>query len=132
VDRWYRDGVLCIGDAAHAMSPIGGVGINLAVQDAVAAANLLYAPLRRGRPTVEELAAVQARRLWPMRAIQGLQLLIQKRVISPVLASTSRPTAPAAFKLLEWLPVLRRIPAYVIGVGVQREHVRTPDVGAAR
>jgi 2-polyprenyl-6-methoxyphenol hydroxylase-like FAD-dependent oxidoreductase len=132
VDRWYRDGVLCIGDAAHAMSPIGGVGINLAVQDAVAAANLLYAPLRRGRPTVEELAAVQARRMWPMRAIQGLQLLIQKRVISPVLATTQRPSAPAAFKLLDWLPVLRRIPAYVIGVGVQREHVRTPDVGPAR
>jgi 2-polyprenyl-6-methoxyphenol hydroxylase-like FAD-dependent oxidoreductase len=132
VDQWYRDGLLCIGDAAHAMSPIGGVGINLAVQDAVAAANLLYAPLRRGRPTVEELAAVQARRTWPMRFIQGLQLMIQNRVISPVLASKQRPTAPVAFKLLNWLPVLRRVPAHVIGLGVQREHVRTPDVGAAR
>jgi hypothetical protein len=88
--------------------------------------------LRRGRPTVEELATVQARPMWPMRAIQGIQLMIQKRVISAVLASTQRPTPPAAFKLLDWLPVLRRIPAYVIGIGVQREHVRTPDVGPAR
>jgi 2-polyprenyl-6-methoxyphenol hydroxylase-like FAD-dependent oxidoreductase len=132
VDRlaqWYRPGLLCIGDAAHAMSPIGGVGINLAVQDAVAAANLLYEPLRRGHPTVEELAAVQRRRQFPMRMIQGLQVLIQNRVITPVLASKSRPTAPYVFRLFDWFPILRRIPAHIIGVGVQREHVRTPDVG---
>jgi 2-polyprenyl-6-methoxyphenol hydroxylase-like FAD-dependent oxidoreductase len=132
VDRltqWYRPGLLCIGDAAHAMSPIGGVGINLAVQDAVAAANLLYEPLRRGRPSEEELAAVQRRRVFPMRVIQGIQLFIQDRVIRRVLASKQRPTAPAPFKILDWLPVLRRIPAYIMGIGVQREHVapRMPD-----
>jgi 2-polyprenyl-6-methoxyphenol hydroxylase-like FAD-dependent oxidoreductase len=129
LEQWYRPGLLCIGDAAHTMSPIGGVGINLAVQDAVAAANLLYEPLRRGRPSEEELAAVQRRRVFPMRVIQGIQLFIQDRVIRRVLASTQRPAAPAAFKTLDWLPVLRRIPAYIMGIGVQREHVRTPDAG---
>ena len=129
VEQWYRPGLLCIGDAAHAMSPIGGVGINLAVQDAVAAANLLYEPLRRGRPSDEELAAVQQRRVFPMRVIQGIQLFIQDRIISRVLASKQRPTAPAVLKTLDWLPILRRLPAYVMGIGVQREHVRTPDVG---
>src|SRR5262249_50312524 len=120
---------LCIGDAAHAMSPIGGIGINLAVQDAVAAANLLCDPLRRGRPTDEELAAVQRRRMFPMRAIQGIQLFIQSRIISRVLASKQSPTTPVVFKALNWLPILRRLPAYVMGIGVQREHVRTPDAG---
>jgi 2-polyprenyl-6-methoxyphenol hydroxylase-like FAD-dependent oxidoreductase len=129
LEQWYRPGLLCIGDAAHTMSPIGGVGINLAVQDAVAAANLLYEPLRRGRPNEAELAAVQRRRVFPMRVIQGIQLFIQDRVIRRVLASTQRPAAPAAFKTLDWLPVLRRIPAYIMGIGVQREHVRTPDAG---
>ena len=127
--QWYRPGLLCIGDAAHAMSPIGGVGINLAVQDAVAAANLLYDPLRRGRPSDEDLAAVQRRRVFPMRVIQGIQLFIQDRIIRRVLASKQRPTAPAVLKLLDWLPVLRRVPAYIMGIGVQREHVRTPDAG---
>jgi 2-polyprenyl-6-methoxyphenol hydroxylase and related FAD-dependent oxidoreductases len=111
------------------MSPIGGVGINLAVQDAVAAANLLYDPLRRGRPSDEDLAAVQRRRVFPMRVIQGIQLFIQDRIIRRVLASKQRPTAPAVLKLLDWLPVLRRVPAYIMGIGVQREHVRTPDAG---
>jgi 2-polyprenyl-6-methoxyphenol hydroxylase-like FAD-dependent oxidoreductase len=132
VDRlkqWYCPGLLCIGDAAHAMSPIGGVGVNVAVQDAVAAANLLYAPLRRGQPTLDELAAVQKRRAFPMRFIQGLQVLIQNRIITRVLASTQSPKPPLAVMLLHWFPPLRRIPARILGVGVQREHVRTPDAG---
>jgi 2-polyprenyl-6-methoxyphenol hydroxylase-like FAD-dependent oxidoreductase len=133
VDRlkqWHCPGLLCIGDAAHAMSPIGGVGVNLAVQDAVAAANLLYAPLRRGQPTLDELAAVQKRRVFPMRFIQGLQVLIQNRIITRVLASTQSPKPPLAVRLLDWFPPLRRIPARILGVGVQREHVQTPDAGA--
>jgi 2-polyprenyl-6-methoxyphenol hydroxylase-like FAD-dependent oxidoreductase len=133
VDRltqWCCPGLLCIGDAAHAMSPIGGVGINLAVQDAVAAANILYEPLRRGQPTVEELAAVQKRREYPMRVIQGLQLFVQNRIITRVLASTQSPKPPLAVKLLDWFPPLRRIPARILGLGVRREHVRTPDAGA--
>jgi 2-polyprenyl-6-methoxyphenol hydroxylase-like FAD-dependent oxidoreductase len=112
------------------MSPIGGVGINLAVQDAVAGANLLYAPLRRGQPTLDELAAVQKRREFPMRFIQGMQVLIQNRIITRVLSSTQSPRPPLAVRLLDWCPPLRRIPARILGVGVQREHVRTPDAGA--
>jgi 2-polyprenyl-6-methoxyphenol hydroxylase-like FAD-dependent oxidoreductase len=120
VEQWYRPGLLCIGDAAHAMSPIGGVGINLAVQDAVAAANILYEPLRRGTPTRVELAAVQRRREFPMRVIQGLQLVIQNQVIKRVLATKQRPSPPMVFKLLDWFPALRRIPARVVGLGVRR------------
>jgi 2-polyprenyl-6-methoxyphenol hydroxylase-like FAD-dependent oxidoreductase len=130
VDRlkqWYCPGLLCIGDAAHAMSPIGGVGVNLAVQDAVAAANILYAPLRRGQPTVEELAAVQHRREYPMRVIQGIQVIVQNRIITRVLASTQSPKPPLAVKLLDWIPPLQRIPARIVGLGVRREHVRTPE-----
>ena len=111
------------------MSPIGGVGINLAVQDAVAAANILYAPLRRGSPTLAELVAVQHRREFPMRVIQRLQVLMQNRIITRVLASTTRPTPPFVVKLFAWIPALRRIPARIVGLGVRREHVRTPDVG---
>ncbi len=124
--RWYRKGLLCIGDAAHAMSPIGGVGINLAIQDAVAAANILWRPLRAGRVSEVDLRKVQARREWPTRATQRLQLFIQDRVISNVLALTRRPSAPLALKLFNWLPVLRRIPARLIGMGFRPEHVRSP------
>jgi 2-polyprenyl-6-methoxyphenol hydroxylase-like FAD-dependent oxidoreductase len=129
VDRlkqWYRPGLLCIGDAAHAMSPIGGVGINLAIQDAVAAANVLAAPLRAGMPTLEHLRAVQARREWPTRATQGIQLFLQNRVIGRVLQSRVKPKAPAPLKLLRYLPYLRRIPARLIGLGIRPEHVRSP------
>jgi 2-polyprenyl-6-methoxyphenol hydroxylase-like FAD-dependent oxidoreductase len=128
VDRltqWWRPGLLCIGDAAHAMSPIGGVGINLAVQDAVAAANILARPLREGGVTVEHLAAVQKRRMFPTRVTQRIQLAIQNTVISRVLASTARPKPPLAVRLLERFPLLRRIPARLIGMGVRPEHVRT-------
>jgi 2-polyprenyl-6-methoxyphenol hydroxylase-like FAD-dependent oxidoreductase len=126
--RWYRQGLLCIGDAAHAMSPIGGVGINLAIQDAVAAANILWRPLRDGALTEADLRKVQERREWPTRATQRLQLFIQDRVISNVLALKTRPTAPLAVKLLNWLPVLRRIPARLLGLGFRPEHVRSPEL----
>ncbi len=128
LQRWYRAGLLCIGDAAHAMSPIGGVGINLAIQDAVAAANILWRPLRAGAATEDVLRKVQERREWPTRATQRLQLFIQDRVISNVLALKTRPRAPLAVKLLDWLPVLRRIPARLLGLGFRPEHVRTPEL----
>jgi 2-polyprenyl-6-methoxyphenol hydroxylase-like FAD-dependent oxidoreductase len=126
--QWYRPALLCIGDAAHAMSPIGGVGVNLAVQDAVAAANILAEPLRKGTVTVDDLRRVQARREWPTRVIQRIQVAMQNRIIGPVLAGAVRPKPPAAAKLLNWFPALRRIPARVIGIGVRPEHIRTPDV----
>jgi 2-polyprenyl-6-methoxyphenol hydroxylase-like FAD-dependent oxidoreductase len=127
VDRlrqWHRPGLLCIGDAAHAMSPIGGVGINLAIQDAAAAANLLAAPLRTGRVDDADLAAVQRRREWPTRMTQRLQVLIQNRVVRRVLGSRERLRPPLALRLLQWLPALRRIPARVVGIGFRPEHVR--------
>jgi 2-polyprenyl-6-methoxyphenol hydroxylase-like FAD-dependent oxidoreductase len=125
--QWCRPGLLCIGDAAHAMSPIGGVGINLAVQDAVAAANILAEPLRRGAATLETLHAVQQRREFPTRFTQRLQILLQNRIIGPALASKGkRPHAPWFFKLLQW-PLLRRIPGRVMALGVRPEHIRTPE-----
>jgi 2-polyprenyl-6-methoxyphenol hydroxylase-like FAD-dependent oxidoreductase len=126
--RWYRQGLLCIGDAAHAMSPVGGVGINLAVQDAVAAANILWQPLRAGRVTEDALAKVQARRQWPTEMTQQLQLLVQKRVISNVLRMTTQPRAPFLFTLLNRFPVLRRLPARLIGMGFRPEHVKSPEI----
>jgi 2-polyprenyl-6-methoxyphenol hydroxylase-like FAD-dependent oxidoreductase len=124
--QWYRPGLLCIGDAAHAMSPIGGVGINLAVQDAVAAANILAEPLRAGAATLDHLARVQARRQWPTRVTQAFQRAIQNRVIGPVLAG-AQPKPPLAVKLLDWFPALRGIPARFIGIGVRPEHIRTKE-----
>ena len=125
--RWHKPGLLCIGDAAHAMSPVGGVGINLAIQDAVAAANILAAPLRQGRVTEALLEAVQQRRTLPMRVIQWLQIQIQNNVLSPVLGTQQRPKPPFAAKFLNWFPVLRRIPARLIGMGIRPEHIRTPS-----
>jgi 2-polyprenyl-6-methoxyphenol hydroxylase-like FAD-dependent oxidoreductase len=130
LQRWYRPGLICIGDAAHAMSPIGGVGINLAVQDAVAAANILAAPLREGAVTLDTLKAVQHRREFPTRFTQRLQIILQNHLISPALASHGgRPKAPLFFKLLR-LPLLRRIPARVLALGVRPEHVHTPELAA--
>jgi len=129
--KWWRPGLLCIGDAAHAMSPIGGVGINLAVQDAVAAANRLAAPLKSGSLTDSDLQAIQQRRTLPVRFTQWLQLTIQKRIISRVLESQQRPKPPLLFKLFGIFPALRRIPARLLGLGIRPEHVRTPDVGVA-
>ena len=129
--RWYRPGLLCIGDAAHAMSPIGGVGINLAIQDAVAAANILASRLRRGTVAPEDLRAVQRRREFPTRATQRLQLFVQDRVISRVLGSRRQLSLPLALRLLRRWPFLRRIPARVVGIGFRPEHVRTPAVPGA-
>jgi 2-polyprenyl-6-methoxyphenol hydroxylase-like FAD-dependent oxidoreductase len=124
--RWYRDGLLCIGDAAHAMSPIGGVGINLAVQDAVAAANILAEPLRRRMATTGALEQVQKRREFPARLTQRLQIIIQNKVIGPALANKDkRLRAPLLMKAMQW-PLLRRLPGRLLGFGVRPEHVHTP------
>ena len=128
--KWWRPGLICIGDAAHAMSPIGGVGINLAVQDAVAAANRLAGPLRRGVARDGDLQAIEERRTLPVRFTQWLQLTIQRRVISRVLESERRPKPPLVFKLFGVFPVLRRIPARLIGIGIRPEHVRTPEAAS--
>ena len=122
--RWYRPGLLCIGDAAHAMSPVGGVGINLAIQDAVAAANLLAAPLLEGRLTTDDLRRVQHRREWPTRLTQRFQLFMQNQVIRRVLDSTEQIAPPLAIRLLARFPFLRRIPARLIGLGFRPEHVQ--------
>jgi 2-polyprenyl-6-methoxyphenol hydroxylase-like FAD-dependent oxidoreductase len=125
--RWYRRGLLCIGDAAHAMSPVGGVGINLAVQDAVAAANILADPLFSGTVDEAALRRVQERREFPTRIIQRGQVFIQQRVISGVLANADKIEPPLPVKLLKMFPVLRRIPARIIGLGVRPEHIGTPE-----
>jgi 2-polyprenyl-6-methoxyphenol hydroxylase-like FAD-dependent oxidoreductase len=124
LERWYQSGLLLIGDAAHAMSPIGGVGINLAIQDAVAAANILVPPLRRRATTTHDLRAVQRRRELPTRLTQGVQLFIQNRVISNVLQATSTPRPPWPVRLLGRFPFLQRFPARAVGLGFRPEHVR--------
>jgi 2-polyprenyl-6-methoxyphenol hydroxylase-like FAD-dependent oxidoreductase len=129
VDRlreWSKPGLLCIGDAAHAMSPVGGVGINLAVQDAVATANILGRKLLTGRVSPADLIGVQRRREFPTRATQRLQLLIQNRVIRRILGAQKPIEAPAILRLLQHWPFLRRIPARVVGMGFRPEHIRTP------
>lgn len=127
LEQWSKAGMLAIGDAAHAMSPIGGVGINLAIQDAVAAANILAAPIRAGRTIDDLLAKVQKRRLLPTRVIQGGQKLAQDNIIGRLIASDAVLTRPPlALRLLQRFPVLRRIPARLIGLGVRREHVQSP------
>lgn len=124
---WHRPGLLAIGDAAHAMSPAGGIGINLAVQDAVAAANILAAPLARGENVDGLLADVQKRRLWPTRVIQAGQKAVQDRVIGRVLGSTGPIRAAWPIRMLDRYPLLRRIPGRMIGLGVRRERVRSPN-----
>lgn len=127
VDRlrqWYKPGLLCIGDAAHAMSPVGGVGINLAIQDAVAAANILAAPLAAGTVTERDLARVQQRRSLPTRIIQRTQIAVQNLFLEKALKEQGRVTAPLPMKLLQRFPILRRIPARLIGLGFRPEHVR--------
>ncbi|HZH06762.1 MAG TPA: FAD-dependent oxidoreductase, partial [Lautropia sp.] len=128
--RWYRDGLVCIGDAAHPMSPVGGVGINLAIQDAVAAANLLAEPLRDGQLQAAHLAALQRRRDWPTRVTQRMQIAVQNELLAPVLAGEGKPAAtppsmPLALQVLRRLPMLSRIPARMVGLGVRPERVRT-------
>jgi 2-polyprenyl-6-methoxyphenol hydroxylase-like FAD-dependent oxidoreductase len=128
VDRlktWCAPGVLCIGDAAHAMSPVGGVGINLAIQDAVASANLLWAPLKQGAVTLADLEAVQQRREWPTKLTQAAQVFIQKRAIAPLLAG-GVPRAPWPAKLVDRTPLLQGLTARLLGMGVRFESVRSP------
>ena len=126
LDQWYRPGLLCIGDAAHAMSPVGGIGINLAIQDAVAAANILARPLREGLLSEADLDAVQRRREFPTKATQALQVFVQNRIISPLLGRSQTVAPPPALRLLNAVPYLRRFPARLLGLGIRPEHVRIP------
>jgi len=129
VDRlldWFRPGLLCIGDSAHAMSPVGGVGINLAIQDAVAAANVLFKPLR----AIDHLRRIQKRRELPTRMTQGLQVAVQRRIIARVLVETGPLKPPLAVRLLARVAFLRRIPARIIGLGIRPEHVSAALLGS--
>lgn len=131
VDRlrhWSRPGLLCIGDSAHAMSPVAGVGINLAIQDALAAANILAEPLRHNVVKAADLRKVQRRRSLPTRLTQRMQIAIQDRILARVLAGQTRPGLPFTLKLLRRFPYLRRLPARLIGLGLRPEHVKTPDL----
>jgi 2-polyprenyl-6-methoxyphenol hydroxylase-like FAD-dependent oxidoreductase len=130
VDRlpqWARPGLVCIGDAAHAMSPVGGVGINIAVQDAIATANLLWEPLARGKPTLDDLNTVQKRREFPARITQAVQVLIQDNIVAAALAQKGTLKPPLFVKLLDAMPILRRLPARAVGIGVRPEHIHSPD-----
>ena len=123
--NWCREGLLCIGDSAHAMSPAGGVGINLAIQDAVATANLLAEKLRNGPVSMDDLRKVQLRREWPTRLIQGMQVFIHRRVVTGQ-TSHRKDSLPIVFCLLKWFPVLRQIPARFVGIGPRPEHFHSP------
>jgi 2-polyprenyl-6-methoxyphenol hydroxylase-like FAD-dependent oxidoreductase len=128
--RWWRPGLLAVGDAAHAMSPVGGVGINLAIQDAVAAANILAGPLARGDDVDPLLKRVQQRRMLPTRVVQAAQKAVHDRVLTPlVVRKAVLAKVPLALRLFARFPLLRRIPARLIGLGVRREHIRSPDAG---
>ena len=134
VDRlavWSKPGLLCIGDAAHAMSPVGGVGINLAIQDAVATANLLAQKLLDNSCRDEDLHAVRRRRLWPVKVIQMAQVAVHNRVLRPaVTGARSAVPVPWPVKMLDRFAWLRRWPAQVIGVGIRPEHVRSPEAAS--
>lgn len=121
--QWYRDGLLCIGDAAHAMSPIGGVGINLAIQDAVAAANLLGKKLSAGRVEPADLKSVQHRRERPARLTQRLQVFLHEHLLEQIFDSAELISPPLPMRLLEQFPRLRRIPARMVGIGFRPEHI---------
>jgi 2-polyprenyl-6-methoxyphenol hydroxylase-like FAD-dependent oxidoreductase len=124
---WCCEGLLCIGDSAHAMSPAGGVGINLAIQDAVATANLLAEKLQHGPVHLDDLRTVQARRESPTRMIQAMQIFIHRRVVTGRSLGQKNTGLPFVFRLLEWFPILRQLPARFIGLGPRPEHVRSPS-----
>jgi 2-polyprenyl-6-methoxyphenol hydroxylase-like FAD-dependent oxidoreductase len=128
VDRltqWARRGLLCIGDAAHAMSPVGGVGINLAIQDAVATANLLGPVLRKRVPKLSDLKKIQRRRQWPTSVVQWFQVQVQSRILVPNFRARQTPRPPLVLRMLNRFPWLRRIPARFVGVGIRPEHIRS-------
>jgi len=131
LQRWHKPGLLLIGDAAHAMSPIGGVGINLAIQDAVAAANALAQPLLAGGPIDEPLlASIQRRREFPVKVVQKVQITMQKRLISRVLEQSGKPPrVPALMRFLLGFRTIRHIPARLFGYGLRQEHVHAPVAG---
>ena len=124
MDEWARKGLLCIGDAAHAMSPVGGVGINLAIQDAVATANILGPAMRKRVPKYSDLKKIQRRREWPTKVIQWFQVQVQNRVLLPHMRARQTPRPPLVLRLLDRCPRLRRIPARFVGVGIRPEHIR--------
>jgi len=126
--KWYRPGLLCIGDAEHAMSPVGGVGINLAIQDAVATANILAHPLSENYVSLSHLQKLQLRREFPTKVTQWGQVQVQERILSAVLGLQQQVQPPWFLRLFKKFPILRRIPARLIGIGVRPEHVKTPDV----
>ena len=127
LNDWCCEGLLCIGDSAHAMSPAGGVGINLAIQDAVATANLLAEKLRRGPVQIGDLRKVQTRREWPTRIIQGMQIFIHRRVVTGQTSDEKNESLPFFLRLLKWFPILRQLPARFIGLGPRPEHIRSPS-----
>ena len=129
LENWSRENFLCIGDAAHAMSPIGGVGINLAIQDAVAAANILIPAFRRGKPALADLQAVQQRREFPTKITQALQVFLQNRVLGRTLAGEGRAKVPFILRPMQYIPALRGIPARMIGLGARPE---MPDIKLLR
>jgi 2-polyprenyl-6-methoxyphenol hydroxylase-like FAD-dependent oxidoreductase len=126
LSRWHRDGLLCIGDAAHAMSPAGGIGINVAIQDAAATARLLYQPLREHRVTESDLAAVQRQRTLPTVITQGVQRILHRQVLAPVMAGAEVTPPGVLVNILRRFPQLTAIPAYVVGTGIRPEHVPEP------
>jgi 2-polyprenyl-6-methoxyphenol hydroxylase-like FAD-dependent oxidoreductase len=131
LDKWAQPGLLCIGDAAHAMSPMGGVGVNLAVQDAVATANLLAAKLAQGAPTEAELDAVQARREFPVRMTQRMQVVGQDNIVAMALKQgTKALRAPLPLRIITAVPWLQGITARFLGLGVRPEHVHSPAAGS--
>jgi 2-polyprenyl-6-methoxyphenol hydroxylase-like FAD-dependent oxidoreductase len=136
--HWAKPGLLCIGDAAHAMSPVGGVGINLAIQDAVAAANVLFGPLRSGAPTLEQLQQVQKRREWPTKTTQRVQIFLHKNILSRALEKRDEAKdeeqrgAPVLLKIARRVKFLRRIPARVFAQGLRPEHVAVEIIQAGR
>ena len=129
--RWHRPGLLAIGDAAHAMSPVGGVGINLAIQDAVAAANILAMPLARGANPDPLLERVQKRRMLPVKVVQAMQRAVHRTVIGAALRNRA-PKVPALVRLLQMFPPLQALPARLLGLGIRREHILSPNDAAAK